>query len=103
MILTSLDIPLAVNSFINSQTKVSLTPVTPDSYHVSLMLQHTVVQLNELVCHRHFVNRQEAVVAAVNRLDADEETQSLTTCQEAFIRLCGALHLGTARESLWPA
>jgi Arc/MetJ-type ribon-helix-helix transcriptional regulator len=76
-------------------------PVTPDLHHVSLMLpEHTVMQLDELVRHGHFINRQEVVVAAVNRLYADEEIRHRTTRQEAFARLCGALHLGTTRESL---
>jgi Arc/MetJ-type ribon-helix-helix transcriptional regulator len=76
-------------------------PVTPDSHHVSLELpKHTVTQLDELVRHGHFVSRQKAVVAAVDRLYADEEPRHLTTRQEAFTRLCGALHLGTTRESL---
>lgn len=75
--------------------------VTPDLQHVSLVLpEHTVMQLDELIRHGHFVNRQEVVVAAVDRLYADEETRHLTTRQEAFARLCGALHLSTTRESL---
>jgi Arc/MetJ-type ribon-helix-helix transcriptional regulator len=76
-------------------------PVTPDSHHVPLVLpEHTVAQLDELVRHGHFVSHQEAVVVAVDRLYTDEEDLHLTTRQEAFARLCGALHLGTTWESL---
>jgi Arc/MetJ-type ribon-helix-helix transcriptional regulator len=74
---------------------------TPNSHPVSLMLpEHTVTQLDELVRHGPFVSRQEAVVAAVDRLYADEGARHLTTRQEAFARLGGALHLGPTRESL---
>lgn len=110
MILASLDIPLIahyalrtspIGSWSTPQTKASPMSVTPDPQHVSLMLpEHTVMQLDELIRHGHFVNRQEVVVAAVDRLYADEETRHLTTRQKAFARLCGALHLGTTQESL---
>lgn len=75
--------------------------VNPDVHHVSLVLPERIVtQLDALVRHGHFANRQEAVAAAVERLYAAEETHHLTARQEAFARLCGALHLGTTRESL---
>jgi Arc/MetJ-type ribon-helix-helix transcriptional regulator len=76
-------------------------PVNSDPHDIALVLpERTVMQLDELVRHGHFTNRQEAVTAAVERLYADEETHHLTTRQEAFARLCGALQLGTTRESL---
>jgi Arc/MetJ-type ribon-helix-helix transcriptional regulator len=76
-------------------------PVTPDSHHISLVLpEHTMAQLDALVRHGHFVNRQEVVVAAVERLYTDQETRHPARRQEAFARLCGALQLGTTRESL---
>ncbi len=57
-------------------------------------------QLDEFVRHGHFANREEAIVAAVARLHADEATRHVTTRQAAFARLCGALQLGTTRASL---
>ena len=57
-------------------------------------------QLDELVRHGYFSNREEAMVAAVERLYAEEETHHVTTRQAAFARLCGALQLGTTRASL---
>ena len=76
-------------------------PDRADSYHVSLVLpEHTVGQLDEFVRHGHFANREEAMVAAVARLHADEATRHVTTRQAAFARLCGALQLGTTRASL---
>ena len=62
--------------------------------------EYTVGQLDELVRHGHFSNREEAIVAAVERLYADEETRHVTTRQAAFARLCGALQLGTTHASL---
>ena len=76
-------------------------PDRADSNHVSLVLpERTVVQLDEPVRHGHFSNREEAMVAAVERLYADEATRHVTTRQAAFARLCGALQLGTTRASL---
>ena len=75
--------------------------VNSDLYHISLVLpEHIVTQLDALVRHGHFANRQNAVAAAVERLYAEEETHHLTARQEAFARLRGALHLGTTGESL---
>jgi Arc/MetJ-type ribon-helix-helix transcriptional regulator len=72
-----------------------------DSHDVSLVLpEHTVGQLDELVRHGHCSTREEAMVAAVERLYADEATRHVTTRQAAFARLCGALQLGTTRASL---
>jgi len=75
--------------------------VNHDLHHVSLVLPERIVtQLDALVRHGHFANRQDAVVAAVERLYAAQEKHHLTARQEAFTRLCGALHLGTTRKSL---
>ena len=75
--------------------------VNSDLHHISFVLpEHILTQLDALVLHGHFANRQDAVAAAVERLYAEEETYHLTARQEAFARLCGALHLGTTRESL---
>lgn len=63
--------------------------------------ERTLAQLDELVRQGRFKNHQTAVAAAVERLYAEEH--HLTTRQEAFARLCGALQLGTTRESLHPA
>jgi hypothetical protein len=61
--------------------------------------ERTIVQLDALVRQGHFANRQAAVVAAVERLYTAEPCR-LQIRQEAFARLCGALHLGTTRQSL---
>ena len=88
-------------SVIHLETKVSSMPDRADAHYVSLVLpERTVVQLDELVRHGHFSNRQEAMVAAVERLYADEEMHHMTTRQAAFVRLCGALQLGTIYASL---
>jgi Arc/MetJ-type ribon-helix-helix transcriptional regulator len=114
VISANLDMPLATHyavrmgpdgaamaSDIHLETKVSSMPDRTDSHHVSLVLpERTIVQLDELVRHGHFSNRQEAMVAAVERLHTDEETRHVTTRQAAFARLCGALQLGTTRASL---
>ena len=114
VIAASLDRPLATHyalrmepdgaamaSDIHLETKASSMPDSTDSHHVSLRLpERTVVQLDELVRHGHFSTRQAAMVAAVERLYADEETRHVTTRQAAFARLCGALQLGTTRASL---
>jgi Arc/MetJ-type ribon-helix-helix transcriptional regulator len=71
----------------------------PDSQDFSLSLpERTLAQLDELIRQGRFKNHQTAVAAAVERLYAEECHQ--TTRQEAFARLCGALQLGTTRESL---
>jgi Arc/MetJ-type ribon-helix-helix transcriptional regulator len=55
-------------------TKALMMPDRTDSHPVSLMLpERTVVQLDELVRHGHFSNRQAAMVVAVERLHADAE------------------------------
>jgi hypothetical protein len=61
--------------------------------------ERTIGQLDALVHHGHFANRQAAVVAAVERLYTAAPC-CLQVRQEAFTRLCGALHLGTTRQSL---
>jgi Arc/MetJ-type ribon-helix-helix transcriptional regulator len=72
----------------------------PDAQTVALELpERTITQLDELVRHGHFANRQAAVVAAVERLYT-AEPRHLKARQEALARLCGALHLGTTRQSL---
>ena len=87
--------------FMDLQTKALIMHVRPDAHHVSLaLLERTVAQLDELVRQGHFANHQAAVAAAVERLYAEEEPRHLTTRQEAFTRLCGALQLGTTRQSL---
>jgi Arc/MetJ-type ribon-helix-helix transcriptional regulator len=43
--------------------------VNSDLHHISLVLpEHTLTQLDALVHHGHFTNRQDAVAAAVERL-----------------------------------
>src|SRR5712691_6891093 len=65
------------------ETKASIMPDRADSYHVSLVLpERTVVQLDELVRHGHFSNREEALVAAVERLYADADTANRTSVDE---------------------
>ena len=92
---------VAMASDIHLATKACIMPDRADSHHVSLVLpERTVVQLDELVRHGHFSNREEAMVAAVERLYADEETRHVTTRQAAFACLCGALQLGTTHASL---
>ena len=74
--------------------------IRSDSHTVALELpEHTIAQLDELVRHGRFANRQAAIVAAVERLYTDEP-RHLKARQEALARLCGALHLGTTRQSL---
>lgn len=74
--------------------------VTPDPHTLSLRLpERTVAQLDELVRQGRFKDHQTAVAAAVERLYV-EECHDVTARQEAFTRLCGALQLGTTRESL---
>ena len=76
-------------------------PVGPDAQTIAFVLsERTVAQLDELVRRGHFATRQAVVTAAVDRLYAVEETRHLTTRQEAFTRLCGALQLGTTWKSL---
>jgi Arc/MetJ-type ribon-helix-helix transcriptional regulator len=88
-------------SDIHLETKASVMPDRVDAHRISLVLpERTVVQLDELVRRGYFSNRQEAMVAAVERLYIDEETRHVTTRQAAFARLCGALQLGTTRASL---
>jgi Arc/MetJ-type ribon-helix-helix transcriptional regulator len=71
------------------------------SHTLSLALpEHTLAQLEDMVRHGHFANHQEAITVAVERLYAEEETRHMTARQVAFTRLCGALQLGTTRESL---
>jgi len=71
-----------------------------DSRTVALELpERTVSQLDALIRCGYFTDRQEAIAAAVDRL-YNEEPQLSTTSQEAFARLCSALHLGTTRQSL---
>ena len=73
--------------------------VVEHTQDVSLNLpEHTVSQLNELVRSGRFKNRQTAV-AAVERLYAEEHRRRETR-REALGRVCGALRLGTTRESL---
>jgi hypothetical protein len=59
--------------------------------------------LDDIVRHGHFINHQEAITVAVERLYAEEETRHMTTRQTAFTRLCGALQLSTAPASLQQA
>ena len=74
--------------------------VRPAKKGSSLRLpEHTLAQLDELVRCGRFKSRQTAGAAAVERLYV-EEYRHLTARQEAFTRLCGALQLGTTRESL---
>ena len=61
--------------------------------------ERTLAQLDTLVRDGHFADRQAAIVAAVERLYR-EEPHLLTARHAAFARLCGALHLGTTRQSL---
>lgn len=71
-----------------------------NSSDFSLQLpERTVAQLNELIRAGRFSNHQTAVSVAVERLYAEEHAR-LTARQKAFTRLCGALQLGTTRESL---
>ncbi len=63
------------------------------------LTEHTVSQLDTLIRCGHFIDRQEVIAAAVDRLYHEEPEFSVTR-QEAFNRLCGALHLGTSRQSL---
>jgi Arc/MetJ-type ribon-helix-helix transcriptional regulator len=60
---------------------------------------HALGQLDELVRCGRFKDRDTAVVAAVARLYA-EASHEPTMRQQAFARLCGALQIGTTRESL---
>ena len=70
-----------------------------DVHIVVLQLpERTLAQLDTLVREGHFADRQAAIVAAVERL-YQEEPHLLTARQAAFARLCGALHLGTTRQS----
>jgi len=74
--------------------------VTEDVQDGSLNLpERTVAQLNELVRNGRFKNQQAAVAAAVERLYADKPPH-LNARQQAFARLCGALRLGSTRQSL---
>ncbi len=99
-LLTSADCA-AIEGFMDLQAKAAIMHARPDLPNVSLALPERIVaQLDELVRHGHFANRQAAVAAAVERLHADEKTQHLTARQAAFTRLCGALRLGTTRQSL---
>ena len=76
--------------------------VRPDNQDVSLSLpEHTLTQLDELVRQGRFTDYQTAVAVAVERLYAEEHHP--TTRQQAFVRLCGALQLGTTPESLHAA
>ncbi len=59
----------------------------------------TVNQLDELIREGRFTDHQTALVTAVERLYVKEHSSS-TACQKAVDRLCGALRLGTSRESL---
>lgn len=61
--------------------------------------ERTVAQLDELVRMGRFTSRQTAVAAAVERLHT-EECPSLETRRAALARVCGALQLGSTRESL---
>jgi len=77
--------------------------VTPDPQILPLRLpERTVAQLDELVRQGRFKDHQTAVAAAVERLYV-EERHDVTARQKAFTRLCGALQLGTTRESLCDA
>ncbi len=70
-----------------------------DSHAVALELPERIItQLDTLIRHGHFADRQAAIVAAVERLYREEP--HMTARQEAVARLCGALHLGTTRQSL---
>ena len=74
--------------------------VKPAKKGSSLRLpEHTLTRLDELIRCGRFKSRQTAVAAAVERLYV-EEHRHLTARQEAVTRLCGALQLGTTRESL---
>lgn len=74
--------------------------VSSEEQQVTLLLpSHIVSQLDELVRRGYFHNRQEAVIAAVERLRTEDITQQETR-QQALTRLCGALSLGTTRQSL---
>lgn len=62
----------------------------------------TVSQLDELIREGRFTDHQTAIVTAVERLYAEEQA-STSVRQKAVDRLCGALRLGTSRESLQKA
>ena len=73
---------------------------TSDLHPIALELtEHTVSQLDTLMRCGHFPDRQAVIAAAVDRL-YHQEPQLTVTRQEAFDRLCGALHLDTTRQSL---
>jgi Arc/MetJ-type ribon-helix-helix transcriptional regulator len=80
--------------------QILIMSVRPDSQTVALELpERTIAQLDALVRHGRFANRQAAVVAAVERLYT-AEPRRLKARQAALARLCGVLHLGTTRQSL---
>ena len=71
-----------------------------NSQTISLELpERTLTQIDTLIRCGHFLDRPEAIAAAVDRL-YHEEPQLSTPSQDAFARLCGALHLGTTPQSL---
>jgi hypothetical protein len=63
---------------------------------------HTVAQLDELVRLRSFPDRREAIIVAIERLYTAAVTPRRRR-QQALARLCGALSLGTTRQSLHQA
>jgi len=74
--------------------------VTENEQNLSLQLpERTVAQLDELVRIGRFTSRQTAVAAAVERLHT-EECPPLDVRRAALARVCGALRLGSTRESL---
>ena len=80
-------------------TSSSRMKANTDTQNVSLNVPpHILSQLDEMVRSGCFKDRQTAVAAAVERLYAEEHPR-LAARQAAFTRLCGALHLGTTRES----
>lgn len=73
---------------------------TAHSQTIALELpERTLTQIDTLIRGGHFIDRPEAIAAAVERL-YHEEPQRSTPSQDAFTRVCGALHLGTTPQSL---
>ena len=74
--------------------------VTENGQELSFQLsERTVAQLDELVRIGRFTSHQTAVAAAVERLHT-EECPPLEVRRAALARVCGALRLGSTRESL---
>lgn len=71
-----------------------------DSQTIVLELpERTLAQIDTLIRDGYFIDRPEAIAAAVDRL-YHEEPKLSTSRQDALARLCGALHLGTTPQSL---